>query len=322
MQHALRRLRLDGGAVTPIRDGEVNEHWLVETDTAAWVLRRYTRRRPLAAITYEHRVLDHLGGAGWPVAPARPLEDATSVAQVDGRCYALFPRLPGSPADDTWQGGWRSWGAMLARLHRATMPLLRLGPRPSFTPLYQTGHPAAAASPPASPPNRAGTGARHLARGRAAAAAAERTLVADELRRLGAWSLPKTVVHGDFFPGNLLVSGGQVTGVLDFDFAHPDVRAADLAVTSAYLSDPADLAELVRGYRTHILLQEPELAALPALRAARLVQHLDFCLALLAGGGDILDEIDQTLDRLAAERRHRGELAAMLRSLPPDTVSG
>jgi homoserine kinase type II len=44
---------------------------------------------------------------------------------------------------------------------------------------------------------------------------------------VGAW--PRQVVHGDWHPGNLLFSDGDVTAVLDFDSARVDVRAMDLA---------------------------------------------------------------------------------------------
>ena len=43
-------------------------------------------------------------------------------------------------------------------------------------------------------------------------------------------SLPQQLVHADIGPSNILVDGEQVTGVLDFEFAHSDLRIADLLV--------------------------------------------------------------------------------------------
>jgi hypothetical protein len=49
-------------------------------------------------------------------------------------------------------------------------------------------------------------------------------------RRLAAFPVPTGVVHGDFWPGNLLVSGGEVSGVIDWELALPDGPATrDLA---------------------------------------------------------------------------------------------
>jgi aminoglycoside phosphotransferase len=38
-------------------------------------------------------------------------------------------------------------------------------------------------------------------------------------RRLAGFPVPATVVHGDFWPGNLLVSNGEVSGVIDWEMA-------------------------------------------------------------------------------------------------------
>ena len=42
-------------------------------------------------------------------------------------------------------------------------------------------------------------------------------------------SLPWQITHGDFSYGNILIADGVVTGMLDFEFSGPDIRAADLA---------------------------------------------------------------------------------------------
>lgn len=48
--------------------------------------------------------------------------------------------------------------------------------------------------------------------------------------RLAGLSVPTTVVHGDFWPGNLLVSNGEVSGVIDWEMARLDGPATcDLA---------------------------------------------------------------------------------------------
>lgn len=39
----------------------------------------------------------------------------------------------------------------------------------------------------------------------------------------------ETVCHGDFAPWNVLCSGGQIVGIIDYDDSHPGSRLADLA---------------------------------------------------------------------------------------------
>src|SRR5262249_16344892 len=96
--------------------------------------------------------------------------------------------------------------------------------------------------------------------------------VADELAFLDeAWpaTLPRSVIHADLFPDNVLMLGDRVTGLIDFYFACTELRAWDLAVTHAsWCFDPdgsnyhADLARaLVAGYEASFGLSDDEAAA-------------------------------------------------------------
>jgi homoserine kinase type II len=58
-------------------------------------------------------------------------------------------------------------------------------------------------------------------------------LIIDELEYLKAnWptKLPKGTIHADLFPDNILFTGNQVTGIIDFYFSCYDILAYDLAV--------------------------------------------------------------------------------------------
>ena len=111
----------------------------------------------------------------------------------------------------------------------------------------------------------------------------ERYLVAevlDRYRRLDRTSLPEQVVHNDINPGNLLVEGSRVVGLLDFGDTTKTYRIAELAIAAAYaaldVDDPvATIVEVCSGYGTHVdgTVHEPteaEALALPDLILTRL----------------------------------------------------
>jgi homoserine kinase type II len=81
------------------------------------------------------------------------------------------------------------------------------------------------------------------------------------------------VIHWDFEPSNVLVAGGRVTAVLDFEFAAPDLRAIDLARglhawTRGTLADGTAwgaVAAFAGGYRTRAALTPAEAGAVAPL---------------------------------------------------------
>lgn len=73
-------------------------------------------------------------------------------------------------------------------------------------------------------------------------------------RRLDGQPVPVSLVHGDFWPGNLLVTNGQVSGVIDWEMARPDAPATcDIArfalAYSLYLDRHTRPGRLVSGHR-------------------------------------------------------------------------
>jgi Ser/Thr protein kinase RdoA (MazF antagonist) len=89
-------------------------------------------------------------------------------------------------------------------------------------------------------------------------------------------SLPLQIVHGDFGYINVLLDDDKVTGLLDFEFAGPDMRAADLAcaiyITVVRTADAERwpmLDALIGGYRRSLPLDPVEAAAIPDLLLRR-----------------------------------------------------
>ncbi len=85
--------------------------------------------------------------------------------------------------------------------------------------------------------------------------------------------LPRQLSHEDFDPGNILVDGSRVTGVLDFEFCAVDMRAMDLVVALTWW--PVDhygtgdewpiLAAVLAGYAQTATLGHEEISAIPTL---------------------------------------------------------
>jgi homoserine kinase type II len=86
-------------------------------------------------------------------------------------------------------------------------------------------------------------------------------------------ALPRSVIHADLFPDNVLMLGERVTGLIDFYFACTDLAAYDIAVThAAWCFDaegrnynPEISAALLAGYESLRPLSGDERAALPVL---------------------------------------------------------
>jgi Ser/Thr protein kinase RdoA (MazF antagonist) len=94
--------------------------------------------------------------------------------------------------------------------------------------------------------------------------------------------LPQQLVHADFDPYQILMDGAQVTGIIDFEFSHHDLRIYDLAVPLAlWPRDTFDtgaewnlMEALGRGYTAHLRLLPQELRALPLLLRVRAIGGL------------------------------------------------
>lgn len=155
---------------------------------------------------------------------AVPVPRVVAEGVVDGRPYALVERLPGeTPVGGAPDPVVRSAGRTLAWLH---------GVRAFDTP----GPLSVADGEPTSgerSPDPDDVGALRAA-GMDAAADALAALAPPVDRP------PYVLCHGDFSPDNVLARGDEVTGVVDFDYAHAGDAARDLALaaTAFWVHDP------------------------------------------------------------------------------------
>jgi Ser/Thr protein kinase RdoA (MazF antagonist) len=99
------------------------------------------------------------------------------------------------------------------------------------------------------------------------------------------------LVHGDWHDGNILYQGGTVSGILDFDFAHPDLPLVDVAI-AALIPGVKDSAQIAVGYFGARSPAEHELDLIATAQRARALGHVAFFLGRHAAGDHgALDQI-------------------------------
>lgn len=245
-----------------IAEGVSNSNWLVEThgrDGAGgrFILTMYERRIDTAELPFFLDLLDHLAAKGCAVPATIHDRSGASLRDVAGKAVALIAFLPGvSPSVPTPDQA-RAVGEALARVHLAARDFPgqrrdRLDPAANLAALERCGADRLAAIDPALP---------------------EALALARDITPRWPVELPRSIIHSDLFPDNVLMLGKRVTGLIDFYFACEGMMAYDLAVTHAAWAfrdggaafSPGIGAALVSGYEAVRQLEPEERAALPVL---------------------------------------------------------
>ena len=263
-----------------IAEGVSNSNWLIETTGrdgagARFILTMYEFRIEVEDLPFFLSLLDHLAAKGCPVPRTIHDRDGALYRMIDSKAVALIEFLPGVSVSHPTPGQARSVGRALAQLHLASADFAgsranAMGLAESHRLAEACGHDGMASIDPA------------------LAALVERELPLLE----AAWpaALPRSVIHADLFPDNVLMLGEKVTGLIDFYFACTDLAAYDVAVThAAWCFDndgrnfaPAISAALLEGYQSLRPLSPEELAALPVL--AEFLGHLQGLQVAVFGG--------------------------------------
>lgn len=209
-------------AAEGIAQGISNSNWLVETRGSAGAARRfiltlYERRIDPADLPYFLALLDHLAARGCPVPATVKDRSGASLQHVAGKAAALIEFMPGTSPTTPTPAQAYAVGAALANLQLAARDFPHGRPDPL--------HPAA---------NLAALqriGAETL--GTIDAALPAFLPLAEEVAARWPDDLPRSTIHSDLFPDNVLMTGDAVTGLIDFYFACDGFMAYDLAVTHA-----------------------------------------------------------------------------------------
>ena len=248
-----------------IAEGVSNSNWLVETTGGRFILTMYEHRVDAADLPFFLGLLDHLSSKGSPVP--RTIHDRVGAAcrTIHGKAVALIEFLPGVSIDTPRPAQARAVGEALAGIHLAAADFAQ------------------------ERENTMGLAAWRKLLGDCGARLAEidpslPDLVDGELAFLETkWpaDLPRSVIHADLFPDNVLMLGNRVSGLIDFYFACTDIMAYDLAVTHAAWCFAADGSfrptigdALVEGYNARRPLPDAAWAALPVLARGACMRFL------------------------------------------------
>jgi Ser/Thr protein kinase RdoA (MazF antagonist) len=272
-----------------------NVHWKVQHGNDVFVVRAYRRTQSAASIAYEHRVLRHLADRGWPVA--MPIAD---VIAHQGTAFALFPFLHGRPRLEETSLHQRARGQILARLHLDLDSVVSLGQRSDC----QRADEAVVAS--ALWAGQCGVSARDTVDAALVSAIlGARERVCERLDSLASSRWPVTMAHGDLIAQNLLFDRDRLSGVLDFDAVHIDLRAADLACARRSRHD-----EVVRGYLEVAELSDVECAALDDLWRANVLRYASRLLCGNTTGRELTTELEWCVKQLGKTESFAGSLPA------------
>jgi homoserine kinase type II len=261
--------RYDAGTLVSakgIAEGVENSNFLIDTSTARFILTLYEKRVDAADLPFFFAMLDHLAERGLPVPRAIRDSHGDQLQTVAGRPACLIEFLPGVSVSKPTGAQAHATGAALGRMHKSLADFR--GARPNN--LGLAGWHALAA--------RCGHDLDKIASGLQAR-------VTDELAWLDAnWPdhLPKSVVHADLFPDNVLLRGDAVGGIIDFYFACTEIRAWDVAVTHASWSFSSDGANfdaavgdaIIAGYEAAFGMSHAERAAFATLARGACLRFL------------------------------------------------
>lgn len=261
--------RFDAGRLISakgIAEGVENSNYLVETDQGRFIFTVYEKRVDTGDLPFFLGLIDHLVAKGCPVPRALKAEDGVCTISVNGKAMAMMEFMPGLSVSHPTADQANAVGHALGTMHGALADFGMERPN-SLGPhgWYELAE-------------RCGDDLDRIAPRLKARVAAE----CDFLRANWPSDLPKSVIHADLFPDNVLMVGDTVGAIIDFYFACTEIRAWDVAVTHAAWSfdnygtgyNAAVGDAIIAGYDTAFGLSDAERAAFPVLARGACLRFL------------------------------------------------
>lgn len=263
--------------------GTANASAIVDAPRGRLMLRRRNPRyaREVWA-RFDHALLAHLADDDRPVPRGVEGDVGRAWLNEGDAIYELFEFIEGDQHAEGAPGELRAAGKTLARLHlsaaRFQPPVDKSWPRfhdPKDLPGWLE------------PLVREASGEDAVVLREALELAVK---LAERLPDETYWSLPQTVVQGDYHPGNLKFRDGRVVGVFDWDWASRQPRMVDMAdgllffcgvrlsplvsgdiwsLTEAFNIDMGRVEHVLAGYTERVEIPGDELLALPDLMRCR-----------------------------------------------------
>ncbi|NHK28798.1 homoserine kinase [Parvularcula flava] len=241
-----------------IAEGVENSNFYLETDRDRFILTLYEKRVNAEELPFFLSLMQYLVEAGLPTAAPVADREGEALKALNGRPAALIQFVTGVSKDQPDEEDCAALGIMLARLHKATAGFD--GKREN---------------------NLSVDGWKTLIE-RCAGRADEcsdglNAFINEEMAALdkewpGGDDLPRGVIHADLFPDNVLFTGHDITGIIDFYFACTDFYAYDLAVClNSWCFDakrnfiPGHAKAMIKGYEATRGLSDVEKKSLPLL---------------------------------------------------------
>lgn len=201
-----------------IAEGVENSNYFIETDQNKFVLTLYENRTNEDELPFFFNLLDHLHNEGIAVPKFIAAKDGSILQKLSGKPACIIEFLNGVSITSPTVKAAKSTGTILAKMHIALSD-------------YPEGR-----------TNTMGLNSWH----EMIDSCTERDvstldknlygLIKNELSYLDEhWpdNLPKSVIHADLFPDNVLLMDEEVSGLIDFYFAATDIVDYDIAVTHA-----------------------------------------------------------------------------------------
>jgi homoserine kinase type II len=250
-----------------IAEGVENSNYYLETTKDRFILTLFEKRVNAKDLPFFMSLMQHLVKAGLPTAG--PVEDTSGklLQTLNGRPAALIRFVDGVSRETPDVQHCVALGGMLARLHDATQSFREQRPN------------SLSAEGWADLANKCAENADRCSPGLG-------QLINEELSDLRtqwpkAEALPSGVGHADLFPDNVLFTGDEITGIIDFYFACTDFYAYDLAIClNAWAFHPDDTMDaakakaLINAYEEIRPLEAEEKAKLPLLLRGAAIRFL------------------------------------------------
>jgi homoserine kinase type II len=244
---------LDLRQIEPLTAGSVNSNFRLEDSAGNVYFARLYEEQDHAGAVREHAVVAALDDAGVPVVRALRTKDGGSLADFEGKAFAVFPWVDGE---------------ILCQRRVAPAACFALGAALAGVHLCSARVPALPAGRFRIPDLR-GRLERVEAAGRTSLLPAVRTIRErlDHYEATRATNLEEGICHGDLFRDNVLWQGPKLRALIDFESVCRNNFAYDLMVTTLAWSYGSDfelglVQALFDGYRSVRPLPAAEVAAL------------------------------------------------------------